>query len=413
MKNRIYIISALLLCIAVLSSCANGASDGTETEKLTKTTSVTSVSEYEAPEMTTSSVQISETASQTAPELSDTSETPAETAFSEASPDETTDTEAAAATVTPETSAEMTADTTTAKTEPLETEIISSVTEKISTSAPKKTNTKPFELKLPSASGKKTSEKNSAIIDYSNAEDGYIAAAYSGKSEKAKLRVICGKTQYDHDLASDGSTEFFPLMGSGSYTVRVYEQVSGKSYSLAVEAVFDVKIKSETDMYLYPNKYSDFDKNSDCVKKASQLCSDKSGTVEKIAAIFEYVSENITYDKELAQKVTNGLTGYIPDPDRTLKNGKGICFDYSSLMTAMCRSQGIPARIVVGYAKENIYHAWNEIYTEETGWITPELYLKNKGFNIADATFYSGKKDKAKIGEYISDSSNYSALYRY
>lgn len=410
MKNRIYIISAILLCIAVLSSCANGASDGAETEKLTQTTSV---SEYDAPEVTTSSVLTSETASQTTLEPSDTSETPAETAFSDASPDETTDTEAAATTVTPEISEETTADTTAAKTEPLETEIISSVTEKISTSAPKKTDTKPFEIKIPSASGKKTAEKGGALIDYSNAEDGYIAASYSGKSERAKLRVICGKTQYDHDLASDGSTEFFPLMGSGSYTVRVYEQVSGKSYSLAVEAVFDVKIKSETDMYLYPNKYSNFGKNSDCVKKASQLCSDKSGTVEKIAAIFEYVSENITYDKELAQKVTNGLTGYIPDPDRTLKNGKGICFDYSSLMTAMCRSQGIPARIVVGYAKENIYHAWNEIYTEETGWITPELYLKNKGFNIADATFYSGKKDKAKIGEYISDSSNYSALYRY
>lgn len=412
MKNRIYIISAILLSVAVLSACANGANDGTETEKLTETTVVTSVSEYEVPEVTTSSVLTEKTASQTA-ETSFASETSDETDFSDASPDETTDTEAAVTTVTSEISEGTAADTTAVEIETIETEIISSVTEKISTAAPKKTNTKPFELKLPSASGKKTSEKNSAIIDYSNAEDGYISAAYSGKSERAKLRVICGKTQYDHDLASDGTTEFFPLMGSGSYTVRVYEQVSGKSYSLAVEAVFDVKIKSETDMYLYPNKYSDFDKNSDCVKKASQLCADKSGTVEKIAAIFGYVSENITYDKELAQKVTNGLTGYIPDPDRTLKNGKGICFDYSSLMTAMCRSQGIPARIVVGYAKDNIYHAWNEIYTEETGWITPELYLKNKGFNIADATFYSGKKDKKKIGEYISDSSNYSALYRY
>lgn len=413
MKNRIHIISALLLCIAVLSACANGADDGAISEKLTETSPVTSVIYSETPEVTDPSVQTSETDTQTVSKTEKVTKTSTETAFSDVSIVETADTEAVVTTVTSEISAETTADTTATKTDPLETEIISSVTEKISTSAPKKTDTKPFEIKIPSASGKKTAEKGGALIDYSNADDGYIAAAYSGKSDKAKLRVICGKTQYDHDLASDGSTEFFPLMGSGSYTARVYEQVSGKSYSLAVEAVFDAKIKSETDMYLYPNKYSDFDKNSDCVKKASQLCSDKSGTVEKIAAIFEYVSGNITYDKELAQKVTNGLTGYIPDPDRTLKNSKGICFDYSSLMTAMCRSQGIPARIVVGYAKENIYHAWNEIYTEETGWITPELYLKNKGFNIADATFYSGQKDKEKIGEYISNSSNYSALYRY
>lgn len=283
----------------------------------------------------------------------------------------------------------------------------------ITTTAKAVTPQKPFDIRIPTASGEKAISENSGVIDYSNADDGYIAASYSGSSAAAKLRVICGNTQYDHDLSADGSTVFFPLMGSGSYTVRIYEQVSGKSYSLAAEASFEANIKSETDMYLYPNKYSYFDKSSDCVKKAYELCCDKPGTIEKIAAIFTFISDNISYDKDLAARVTNGLTGYTPDPDRTLKSGKGICFDYSSLMTAMCRSQGIPSRLVIGYAKENIYHAWNEIYTEETGWITPELFLKNKGYNIADATFYSSQKDKKKIGEYISESKNYSALYRY
>lgn len=399
--------------MSLLSACANDVNDVTTTDNLTETTSVTSVYDSEVPEVTTSLAQTSEIASQTVSEPTDRTEVSTETAVSDVLTEETADTNVVEITIPAETVTTSITETTVTELSDSDTVIISEYVEKTSTEAPKKTNTKPFEIKMPSASGKKTVEQSSALIDYSSADDGYIAASYTGKSDRAKLRVICGKTQYDHDLASDGTTEFFPLMGSGSYTVRVYEQVSGKSYSLAAEAVFDVKIKSETDMYLYPNKYSDFDKNSDCVKKAAQLCENKSGTVDKIAAIFEYVSENITYDKELAQKVTNGLTGYIPDPDRTLKNGKGICFDYSSLLTAMCRSQGIPARIVVGYAKDNIYHAWNEIYTEETGWITPELYLKNKGFNIADATFYAGQKDKEKIGKYISDSSNYSALYRY
>ena len=47
----------------------------------------------------------------------------------------------------------------------------------------------------------------------------------------------------------------------------------------------------------------------------------------------------------------------------------------------MVRSQGIPARLVVGYAADNIYHAWNEVWTDETGWITPELLLSQKGYN--------------------------------
>ena len=79
----------------------------------------------------------------------------------------------------------------------------------------------------------------------------------------------------------------------------------------------------------------------------------------------------------------------------------------------MARSQGIPARLVIGYAEPEIYHAWNEVYTKETGWITPELLLSQKGYNLVDATFYAGAKDKNSIAEYISDEGNYSSLYRY
>lgn len=107
------------------------------------------------------------------------------------------------------------------------------------------------------------------------------------------------------------------------------------------------------------------------------------------------------------------MTAYVPNPDSALAAGKGICYDYASLFAAMCRSQSIPARLVIGYADPNIYHAWNEVYTEETGWITPELFLKKKGYNITDATFYAGNSDKEKIADYISDDGNYSAIYRY
>ncbi len=404
MKKRIHNASALLLCAALLGTLTLSACSKNETgvveNEVTADTSIASAVLTGITEITSAKTEET-TSEQMETTLPTSSEVRTETEIS-------SETEISA-----EASAENTAVTTSAPILIEEASTFSGNAEKKETNAAPKANIKPFVIKMPSANGKKAVKTDSALIDYSNADDGYIAAAYSGKSEKAKLRVLCGKTQYDHDLSGGGTTEFFPLMGSGSYTVRVYEQLSGKSYSLAAEASFDVKIKSETEMYLYPNKYSDFDKNSDCVKKASQLCSDKSGAVDKIAAIFGFVTDNIYYDKELAKKVKSGLTGYTPDPDRTLKNGKGICFDYASLMTAMCRSQGIPSRIVVGYAKENIYHAWNEIYTEKTGWITPELFLKNKGYNIADATFYSGQKDKKKIGEYISDSSNYSAMYRY
>lgn len=70
-----------------------------------------------------------------------------------------------------------------------------------------------------------------------------------------------------------------------------------------------------------------------------------------------WVTDNVAYDTQLAATVKSG---YVPDPDSVLAKRSGICYDYASLMAAMVRSQGIPARLVVGYAADNIYHAWNE-----------------------------------------------------
>lgn len=262
-----------------------------------------------------------------------------------------------------------------------------------------------------SAPGALTMKTDAAVLDYSNASCGYIAVAYTGGSARAKLRIIANGVTNDHDLAVGGAAEYFPLsMGSGNYEIGVYEQVEGKFYSPVLEFSGALNISDEVDMYLYPNKYVNFSQTSDCVYKSAELCAGKSGTVERLAAIFAYVTENVTYDYDLAASVKSG---YIPDPDGTLKRRKGICFDYASLVAAMARAQGIPTRLVIGYAADDIYHAWNEVYTEETGWISAELLLSQKGYNIVDATFYAGAADKDAIAEYISNDGNYSAIYRY
>lgn len=402
----------LSLCLSLLCSCGNGTEQTAavaETPAVTETTSVCETA-AEAPEVTEETTErtvavgaeITETEKAVETEILQATETVTEKTAAEII--ETTEkTETATETEAAETTAE-TAETTTAATE--------AVTAETTTQTEKKPAAEVVipEIRIPLASGENVASGGTAEIDYSCADDGYISAVYTGRSKRAKLRVKCGDVQYDHDLAADGSREFFPLMTSGRYSVKVYELVSGKSYAEAASAEFDVNISSSTEMYLYPNKYIDFHSGSAVVKKAAELCAGADDEVEKIAAIFGYAAENISYDKKLAATVQSG---YIPDPDSTLAAGKGICFDYASLVAAMCRSQGIPARLVIGYAEPDIYHAWNEIYTAETGWITPELFLKKKGFNITDATFYAGNSDKEKIAAYISDESNYTAMYRY
>ena len=271
----------------------------------------------------------------------------------------------------------------------------------------------PAEIRIShvSSPGILAEKTDTAVIDYSNASCGYISASYSGKSARAKLRIVSGGVTCDHDLAVTGEAEYFPLMqGSGDYRIQIYEQYDGKMYMSVLDLSVRIDVADQVKMYLYPNRYSMFEKNSDCVIKAAELCGGAEDDIEKIAAIFSYITDNITYDYDLAASVQSG---YIPDPDKVMKVKKGICFDYASLFAAMCRSQGIPARLVIGYAADDIYHAWNEVYTNETGWITPELLLKNKGYNIVDATFYASAENKEYIAEYISDSGNYSSVYRY
>ncbi|MCH5348770.1 MAG: transglutaminase domain-containing protein, partial [Oscillospiraceae bacterium] len=317
--------------------------------------------------------------------------------------------EADVTTVTSRTAAETGKNTEAPKTTPAETAPPVTTTTTAATTAKPPAQVVIPKIKMPESPGTKTLTGTNAEVDYSNAAEGYISALYSGSADGGKIRIKCGNVQYDHDLTT-GKREYFPLMDSGNYSVKVYEHVTGANYAQLLDDSFDVTLRSTTEMYLYPNKYITFSSSSACVKKAAELCAGETDDVEKIARIFTYLTDTIVYDKQLAATVQSG---YVPDPDSTLSAKKGICFDYASLFAAMCRSQGIPARLVIGYAAPDIYHAWNEVYTDETGWITPELFFKKKGYNIADATFYASNPNKEKIADYISNDGNYTAMYRY
>lgn len=266
-------------------------------------------------------------------------------------------------------------------------------------------------FEVPTSPGTAVITATGAAVDYSNASSGYVSVKYTGGSKRVKFRYVCSDKTYNFDIPVNGTVVYLPLScGSGSYTFYVFENIEGNVYSTLMKETVSINIANSTKPYTYPNQFVSYNKSSQCVKKAAELCAGKTGVIDKISAIFLYISENVTYDYNLASTVKSG---YIPNPDKTLSSKKGICFDYASLMSAMLRSQGIPTRLVVGYASPDIYHAWNEVYTEQTGWITPELLMNNRGYNIADATFYSSAKDKKTISDYIMNSTNYSAVYYY
>lgn len=270
---------------------------------------------------------------------------------------------------------------------------------------------------MPTAPGTTVSQNGSAVIDYSNAKDGYIMVKWK-ESGTPKLKVLikgptAGKGVYDsyqYNLRTDGQYDVFPLSdGSGKYSVGVYKNTSGTQYATILTASIDVKLSNEFTPFLRPNQYVTYEAGSETVKKAAELCAGAEDNLAKVEKIYGYVVKNVSYDKVKAKNVKSG---YLPNVDTTLKTKKGICFDYAALMSAMLRSQNVPIKLIVGYTG-SVYHAWINVWSEKEGWIEGKIYFDGKTWKLMDPTFASSGKQSDSIMEYIGKGENYSAKYQY
>ena len=216
-------------------------------------------------------------------------------------------------------------------------------------------------LYLPEASGTLVFEGEGITIDASNASEGYIMVRSEPGEYKLKLRVACGTSSYGYDLPSDGSYIAVPCqMGSGEYLVRVMEHVKDDLYAQLFAQEIEVTIPDPLRPFLYASQYVNFDASSAVVAESNRLAAGLKADDAIVQKLYRFVVGNTTYDYEKAATVEQG---YLPSPDETLASGTGICFDYSALLAAMLRAQGIPTRLVVGVVMpEGITHAWNQAY---------------------------------------------------
>ena len=264
---------------------------------------------------------------------------------------------------------------------------------------------------VPVASGTSTQTNDCASIDYSNTADGYVMAKYTAStSKKLKVQVKGPATTYTYNITAGADWTTFPLSdGNGSYKVTVYQNTSGTKYSTVLSASFGVSMRDEFAPFLRPNQYVNYTNAVNTKAKAAVLCKGLSDPLEKVKAVYEYAVATLKYDKAKAASVKSG---YLPDLDAVLAAKKGICFDYAALMTAMLRSQGVPCKLVVGYAGK-AYHAWISVYSEEDGWITAAIYFDGSTWQRMDPTFASSAKQSASIMKYIGNGKNYTAKYFY
>ena len=265
-------------------------------------------------------------------------------------------------------------------------------------------------VKTTQAPGTTVYGENGVTIDASNASQGYVMIKCVGASKRVKVQIYTDSSVTNtDDLNIKGEYEAFPLtMGNGTYHVWVGENISGTKYETLCNASFSVTLQNEQSPFLYPNHRIRFDAASTTVKKSYDLCAGTKNELDKVQAIYSFITKNITYDTAKAATVTST---YIPDSDAVLKAKKGICYDYAVMMAVMLRAQNIPTKLIIGnVAPNNLRHAWNMVYLKQTGWIALGVYFENGKWKRMDPTFAAAGESMEK---FIGNGTNYTQLLEY
>lgn len=265
---------------------------------------------------------------------------------------------------------------------------------------------------VPEPSGKVTYGEGCVSVDASNTSEGYIMMSYTGTNEKVKFQVRTpDETEYTYLVTETGKYSAYPLSGgNGTYQLTLLESVSVEEnlYAVVFTRSIKVTIKDEFSPFLYSNYYVDFSEDSAAVAKGKELAMNCSCDLDVVSNIYHYVIHNISYDTQKAGEVAYG---YTPDVDETLEGGKGICFDYAALMSAMLRSQKIPTKLEVGYVGE-VYHAWISCYVDEIDWIDNIIEFDGENWSLMDPTL-AADNDSDEVKKYIGDGSRYVVKYTY
>lgn len=237
----------------------------------------------------------------------------------------------------------------------------------------------------------------SVTLDVGSAPNGVALVKVDKLPAEVQCIVQIAKDggMYQYHFNKRGTWVGIPLqMGNGTYTIYVAYHAGDGTYPAPMVHSFNVSLASGLKPYTASSIIADFSYGSSAVGTASSLTSGQSTLDGKIDAVYNWITSNISYNRTLANQITNGqVTSYLPDPDRTMSSRTGICYDYASLMCAMLRSQGIATRMIHGNTPQG-YHAWNEVYMDGQGWVVVAGFSWNELGGASwvrfDTTFAAG-----------------------
>ncbi len=207
------------------------------------------------------------------------------------------------------------------------------------------------------------SAADNPIFCLDNLAEGCFSVEYLPEgNQKMKVGVShSAGTQYYDYAPGTRATYAFPY-GNGDYILRLYQNVSGTSYRQVARCDVSLALEDPLSVYRVSTTEITFSADDAVGMKAAELCSGKTSDEAKAVAIHNYIAANYQYDYEFASKVNDGtVKNYTPNTSAVLEAKKGVCYDFSALFAAMCRSQGIACSIEKGNVRGG-YHAWNNVY---------------------------------------------------
>lgn len=245
----------------------------------------------------------------------------------------------------------------------------------------------------------------------------------SPKPTAVKKGTDTDVTFYYYDFAPDGA---LPREISASMT---FEFITFERYT-----------------YWEGMKIEDYDKNSDIYKQytkeeppirfhnqmrkvVDKIKEESKGDVVQTAlGCYNYVVSNFTYDSTLIEWMEAAGGSALTDSYRTWENKAGICDEFATVLCAMLRYAGIPARPCSGIVHppmnidalekdkernaivrvcdkmgpilEGYGHAWTEFYLPGVGWVPADATWGQADWLVDKYTSYIGAKRQIPVVDY-------------
>ena len=207
----------------------------------------------------------------------------------------------------------------------------------------------------PDSAGSVRDTNGKLLMDASHSDQGYVMLCVTKPTKHAmKVRISKDSTQLMYDLNNKGDWETFPLqLGSGSYTIELFENVKGSKYSAEGKIKLKAQLNDENAAFLVPNQYVMYTSETEAAQKSDELCNGATGKAA-FDIITKFISDEFRYDFVRAATIS---AHELPDVDGCYATRSGICQDLAAVMCTMLRVQGVPAKLMIGYA-DKYYHAW-------------------------------------------------------